>query len=401
MKKLTLLTAILLILSAQGSAQQAIDRTVANKMLRIHHPEMRNDIAPEKAIYTTQDGEVLVTKSDTYTYDEDEYLLLSVETNLYDLGEWIPYALQTYEYDIYSNPSEVLTQRWDDDWINDSRVTVEYQSSGIPFPSKETLQDWENNNWVNVKQYIYTYDPVITVLIKDWLGDHWGNHYLYTYEYDGEVTTVLLQYWKDGAWQNQEHDTYYFDDLDQTKEIVHRVWVNETEWQNEIHYVYQYDGPHQLNQITIAPWINGAWSTEQVKTLQYTNDGMGNSLHVESTSSYYAGEALNADIEVFYNEGESVVYHNVSEVEMTYVDLTHLSETAVQSHFMLCPNPACEHVVIRGEGFEHAEVYHLTGQRLLERRTADIDLQGLAPGAYLVKVYRRDGKTEVQKLLVR
>ena len=36
----------------------------------------------------------------------------------------------------------------------------------------------------------------------------------------------------------------------------------------------------------------------------------------------------------------------------------------------------------------------------MESRTPDMELQGLASGAYLVKLYRLDGGTEVQKLLV-
>ena len=402
MKKLTILSAMLLLLSVQGTAQQNMSRALVKKMLQAHHPEMRNDIAPEKSTYTTLQGDASVTKSDIFFYDEDEHLLLSVETRLGNQADGLPFALQTYEYDMYSNLSEVLTQLWDgSEWTNQDRVSIEYQHQGLPFPSKETFQTWQDNNWVNVKQHIYNYDPVITVLVKDWFGDHFGNHYLYTYESEGDVTTVLLQFWKDGAWQNQEYDTYYFDENLQTKEIVHQVWENNMAWQNEFNYRYLYDGPYQLNQITIVPWINGAWSTEQVKTLQYTHDGMGNSLHAISTSSYYTGEALNANIELFYNEGESIVYENVSEVEMIYVDLTHLGETPAEGPLTLCPNPALGQVVVRGEGFEHAEVYSLTGQRLLVSRSATIELQELATGAYLVKLYRLDGSVATQKLLVR
>ena len=400
MKRLTVLTAILLLLSIAGTAQQKRENALVGKMLQTHHPVLRNDIAPEKAIYTTQDGCTFITKSDLFSYDEDEHLLLSVETLLNDLGAWIPYALQTYEYDMYSNVSEILTQSWDDDWTNQSRVTMEYQGSGSPLLSKEVFQNWENDSWVNVQQYIYSYDPVVTVLVKDWLGDHYGNHYLYTFESDGDVTTVLLQFWKEGAWQNQEIDIYSFDDLGQIKERIHRVWVNNTEWVNETEYLYQYDGPYQLSSVTIIQWEDGEWSNDLVKTILYTHDGMGNSLQAESTSNYYAGEALNADIELFYNEGESITYKQVFEVEMSYLDLTHLGEASAERPLTLCPNPASDRVVVRGEGFGHAEVYSLTGQLLMESRTPNMELQGLASGAYLVKLYRLDGGTEVQKLLV-
>ena len=384
MKTLNLLTAVLLLISLSSHAQQG---------------GLRNDIAPEKAIYQRQDGEVLMKFRDTYTYDEYEYFLAEVLTELEDLGEWLPYTRRTYEYDNNLRPATIITQRWNNGWVNQDQVLIEYNGSGYPPKIRtKTFQTWENNNWVNVSQHIYDYEPVTTIIIKDWLTDHWGNHYLYTYTPEGDEETVLLQFWKDGAWQNQEQDLITYNDNHEVKEIIHTLW-DIPNWNEETRYEYTYDGPYQLNKITITEWENGGWSSTKYKTITYTHDGMGNTLHAVCASNYGGGEANNTNIELFYNQGQSVVYENVFEVEMAYVDVTSVGETPTE-HFTLCPNPTSDRVSVRGEGFERAEVYSLTGQRVLESRSADIELQGIAAGAYLVKLHRHDGKTEVQKLLV-
>lgn len=401
MKRTTLLTALLLLLGYASMAQQGIDHTLVNKLLPTPSSGWRNDIAPEKAIYQTQDGEVTLTFRNTYSYDEYEFFLTEVLTEMEDLGEWLPYRLETYEVNVDLVPERIVTQTWNDGWVNQSRVNLEYNGTYNPILAKETYQTWENNDWVNQQQFTYDYEPVTTVLVKDWFNDHWGNHYLYTIESENLSATVLLQYWKDGAWQNQEREVYQFDENYDLIERVHANWVNESSWENDLRRRYDYDGPFQLSRMTLTQWENGGWSSTLFKTVQYEHDGMGNSLHAVCEPNYGGGEERNTEIEMFYNESESISFDNVFEVEMSYQDLTAVGETAAQAAFTLCPNPAFGRVRVLGEGFARAEVYSLSGQRLLESHTADLDLQGLATGAYLVKIHRHDGGTEVRKLLVR
>lgn len=385
MKNMHILTAALLFLSFSSFAQQRI---------------LRNDIAPEKAVYQRQDGEVTLAFRDTYVYDEYEYFLMEVLTEYEDLGEWFPYTRRTYECDFNLRPVTIVTERWDDGWVNQDQLIIDYVGSS--FPPKihtQTLQTWQDDQWVNVTQRIYDYDPVTTILVKDWINDHYGNHYLYTYTREGDEETVLLQFWKDGAWQNQEQDLITYNENNEPKEIVHSLW-DLPNWNNETLYQYEYDGPYQLNKVVITQWENGGWSSTKFKTITYNHDAMGNSLHAVCEANYSGGEERNTDIAMYYNEGDYTVYENIFEIEMNYTDVTDLEETAT-GRFTLYPNPAHGQVSVHGEGFERAELYSLTGQRLMESRIADIDLQGLATGAYLVKLYRNDGSVATQKLLVR
>ncbi len=384
MKNMHILTATLLFLSLSGIAQQGI---------------VRNDIAPEKAIYQRQDGGVLLTFRDTYTYDEYEYFLTEVLTELEDLGTWVPYSRRTYEYDYSNRPITIVTERWDNGWVNQDQEIINYNGNSFP-PQIHTqlLQTWQNNNWVNVTQRIYDYEEVMTILVKDWITDHWGNHYLYTYTPNGEEETILLQFWKDGAWQNQEQDLVTYNSNREVKEIVHTVW-DLPNWNNETLYQYEYDGPYQLSRITITQWDNGGWSPTKFKTIHYTHDGMGNSLRALCESNYGGGEDNNTEIEMFYNEGQSILYENVCGVEMNYTDLTDLDEETT-SRFALAPNPAYGYVKVLGEGLERSELYSLTGQKLGESQTPYLDLKGLASGTYLIKLYLQDGLVETHKLLV-
>ena len=402
MKKHTLLTAMLLLFGFAGMAQQGIDHSLIQKLLPVSAKGWRNDIAPDKAIYQTQDGEVTLTFRNTYSYDEYEFFLTGVLTEMEDLGEWLPYRLETREVNVDLVPESIVIQTWNNGWVNQSKDNLEYNGTYNPILAKETYQVWENNSWVNQLQYTYDYDPIVTILVKEWQNNnHWGNLHLYTFESEGNLSTVLLQYWKDGAWQNQEREVYRYNENGDIAEIVHANWVNESAWENDLQRLYDYDGPYQLSRMTVTQWENGGWSSTLFKTVQYEYDGMGNSLHAVCEPNYGGGEERNTEIEMFYNEGESVSFDNVFEVEVSYQDLTAVGETADRAVFILSPNPAFGRVRVLGEGFDRAEVYSLTGQRLMESHTADIDLQGLATGAYLVKVYRHDGNTEVRKLLVR
>ena len=399
MKRTILLTALLLA-GIAGMAQQGIDHALVKKMLPSSTNGLRNDIAPDKAIYQWQDGGVTMKCRNTYTYDEYEYFLTEVLTEMEDLGQWIPLRRETYMVNVDLVPECILTQDWDGDWVNQSQILAEYTGTYLPILQKETYQTWQGNNWVNQQQYTYTYDPVRTILVKDWFGDHWGNHYLYTFETEGQEASVLLQYWKDGAWQNQELETYQLNENGDIVECIHANWVNESVWVNDVRQQYEYDGPYQLSRMTITLWDNGAWSSTPSKTIQYEHDAMGNSLHAECESPL-GGEDRNTDIEMFYNEGESVLFEDVFEVELSYLDLTAVDETPATGRFTLCPNPANDHIMVQGEGLHHVALYNLTGQCVRECASARIDLQGLASGAYLIKLYHQEGQVETQKLLVR
>ncbi len=71
----------------------------------------------------------------------------------------------------------------------------------------------------------------------------------------------------------------------------------------------------------------------------------------------------------------------------------------VTTAMSLYPNPASDMVSIFGDGFVSATVIDLTGRTLLQTTYMQLDLSGLRPGEYIVKVTRITGETEDLKLI--
>ena len=65
----------------------------------------------------------------------------------------------------------------------------------------------------------------------------------------------------------------------------------------------------------------------------------------------------------------------------------------------LYPNPASDIVSIFGDGFVSATVIDLTGRTLLRTTAMQLDISGLRPGEYVVKVERINGETEELKMV--
>ncbi len=71
----------------------------------------------------------------------------------------------------------------------------------------------------------------------------------------------------------------------------------------------------------------------------------------------------------------------------------------VTTAMSLYPNPATDIVSIFGDGFLSATVIDLTGRILLQTTSMQLDLSGLRPGEYVVKVERLNGETEELKMV--
>ena len=220
---------------------------------------------------------------------------------------------------------------------------------------------------------------------------------LYTVEEGNGESTVLLQYWQGGAWQNQERQTYTYGDNDVLETITYQQWVNNL-WQNEQRDTYYHDIQGHVIKIVKTLWENGSWSQNQSKTIAYVLNKDGNCENAVCESNLNNPD--NTDIEMFYNGGESMLFPNVHEVTMTYFDVTQVAEQSGTT-FRLWPNPVQDRLMILGEGLVKAEIYSINGQKTLESVANEIDVKGLAAGTYLVKILRDNGQVETQKLVVK
>ena len=72
---------------------------------------------------------------------------------------------------------------------------------------------------------------------------------------------------------------------------------------------------------------------------------------------------------------------------MVYVDLTSVDENVSAASFKVYPVPAENEIQIQAEGFQKAEIYSVTGQKLMESLVEKMNVSSLSQGVYMLKVY--------------
>ena len=88
-------------------------------------------------------------------------------------------------------------------------------------------------------------------------------------------------------------------------------------------------------------------------------------------------------------------------VDVELVDLTGLDENTPTVSFKVYPMPAENEIQIQAEGFQKAEIYSITGQKLMQSNVNTFNVSALSQGVYLLKVYDFDDNSETQKIVVK
>lgn len=75
------------------------------------------------------------------------------------------------------------------------------------------------------------------------------------------------------------------------------------------------------------------------------------------------------------------------------------------AHPVIMPNPAKEHITVKGVSVKQITIYNLLGQQVVSRGFTDleecnIEVGSLVPGLYLVQVLGSDGRTFMEKLKI-
>lgn len=351
-------------------------------------------LAPQTATWETTDGEQYRT---TYVYDEYDYYLIMEMTEIKDDDNWQNFSVLNYEYDFSGNVLEILAEMYlyGDVWVPDAKASFSYESGEL---SEVIYQYWEDGNWMNETKEVYNYaGDVTTILFWDWNGTTWSSDELWTYTDDGMGTIELLvQYMEGGAWQNDERVTYEKQFTGALISILYEDWVNNA-WENEqyVGYIYQPDG----NDKGVAFWVNGAWQLKYQFEFDYENYNAIHGVCLEKDDDQWI--PADGDIEMFYDEYAAAKIFYGHEVDMTYIDLTSLKENTQAANFKVYPIPAESEILIEADDFQKAEIYSLSGQKLVESQSEKMNVGALSSGIYLLKVFDRAGNAETQKLMVK
>lgn len=351
-------------------------------------------VVPQTAVWHTVDGEKYRT---TYTYDEYDYYLIEERTEMDEGDGWNDFYVIYYEYDFAGNVLEVLGQEYQygDVWVPDAKASYSYEGGEL---SEVIYQNWDDGDWVNETKEVYNYNgDVSTVLYWDWNGSNWSSDELWTYTRTGNTLEVLIQYMQGGAWQNDEKGTYTLDFDEHVTEIFYELWQNNA-WVNFIKVIYHYNDEGCYDSKLIQGWMvnSSVWEDDIVCRFSYVD---GNAVHGEAVK-VEGGIVCDDELEMAYGYNAATKTFYGSEVDMTYVDLTGVNENN-QANFKVYPVPAENEILIQAEGFQKAEVYSLTGQKLMESTTEKMIVSALSQGVYVLKVYDQSGKAEAQRIVVK
>lgn len=347
---------------------------------------------PFTAVWHTADGEDFRT---TYTYDEYEYYLVEELVEMKQDGAWLNYSIITYEYDFSGNVFEALAMSADGNggWEPEDLAVFSYENGEL---SEIIFQYWDGNEWVNDVKEVYTYnDNVTTVLYWDWNGNNWTSDELWTYTRTGNTIELVMQYMQGGAWQNDEKIIYMLDFDEHVTEIVYSDWTG-TEFEIATRKVYNYEEGVYVSVIE-EDWLNGSWEPHYKCDYVYED---GNATHGESHMISGGNLVADYELEMAYGYNAATKTFYGSEVDMTYVDLTGVDENS-QANFKVYPVPAENEIQIEADGFQKAEIYSVTGQKLMESLRDRMNVSTLSSGLYIMKVYDHEGGCATQRFMVK
>ena len=278
---------------------------------------------------------------------------------------------------------------------NDSRASFTYDGDQL---SEVVYQEWEDGAWENETKEVYTYNgDVTTVLYWDWNGNNWSSDELWTYTRTGNTIELVKQYMQGGAWQNEEKQIITLNFDEKVTEILDQDWVGNT-WVNDELTTYNYEG-NVFPTKTVKEWNGSAW--EDDLKFEYTYDGNNNAVSGLCLGfGGYDWVSHDGDIEMVFGNGEKSNEYYGFWVDVEYVDLTSVNENAA-AKFMVYPIPAENEIQILSDGFQKAEVYSITGQKMMESQQNNMNVSQLSSGLYIIKVYDLEGNCATQRFVVK
>lgn len=382
MKKLLLPLAIVLMAfcSANVSAQRAFN-DIDKQVLKQHFNTRGTIIRPVSAI--AKRVAVTTIEEDTFTYDEYEYYLLERVIQVPGM-----ITRDEYEYDFDGNVVVYQRSHFLDAspgvMMGGLKSEYTYEDGQVMEVVKQRYLDGQ---WNNDEKETYNYNgDEVQVLVRKWQNNTWATENMYTYTYFDDHIEVLKQYMRDGAWQNESMTTYKLNGSGTISQILVMEWEDEN-WVNDEFAEYTYTG-EVYTRILWKEWDNNAWADEARISFTYV-DGNATHAQVEAwTGSQWTPSDADVDVPYGYNTG-SVEFPEVSEVSITYDDLTSVDE-AQGADVIVRPTIANNSVTVTGEQLGTVCVYNALGQ-LVERyetqaNALDINTSSYGDGMYIVTV---------------
>ncbi|PIF45669.1 putative secreted protein (Por secretion system target) [Chryseobacterium sp. 52] len=120
---------------------------------------------------------------------------------------------------------------------------------------------------------------------------------------------------------------------------------------------------------------------KNTNTAAYSNPNAANSISTACDTGLRAGQAEDYTL--------NILASNLA-----------TSEVTKKATAKIYPNPTSGSVDVKTEeGLEKYEIYSLSGQKLIEGKSAVVSMDSLTPGTYLIRIYTKDKKTITEKII--
>ena len=197
-------------------------------------------------------------------YDENNNIS-NIRIELWNSG-WVPYYQFFFEYDENNNKTEQLEQEYEmmsGSWTNTVLYTLDYNEDNLVVQTLE--QNWFDGDWQNNERQSFSYEDtnLIQTLVENWNGENWIISFRYSYSYDENDNMIerLKENYLNEEWQNAELLLDSYDENNNLSTELIQYWFID-EWFNLDLNSYTYNQENDISELLYQSWNDESWEND-------------------------------------------------------------------------------------------------------------------------------------------
>lgn len=347
-----------------------------------------------------------------FAVNANAQLLIELITEGWVDASWVNEQRVTYDYNSSLNTDLEHVYNWDDStslWEENIRVDYTYDGSAL-LVEKLSYYLLDSGQTYNLYWGHYTYnsdDLVDTFLSQRWISTEWRSdqRYEHAYDIDGNITERKRAVWDmlQSSWRYIDRLLYTYNSEGRVTELLKQSWnVVGSSWHDSKRTVYTYDVDGLLVQELNENYQNQVWVP--YSRILHTNNGNGN--QVKSETQQWNSQTMQWvglwEFNYEYNT-DNTLHQRVTRImvdsvwvndhrETYYYDMHQQVEETGQEQLLIYPNPATDHITITmsGGGPSHTQIYDSQGRIVATQvglgKTAVVDVRHLSSGTYFIRI---------------
>lgn len=311
-------------------------------------------------------------------------------------------VLREYSFEGIGDSTRIKT-RLDRQWTgslyqNRDLWTYVYDHYNEQFLVARILQTSSySNNWEDVERDLYYYYPNGNLKEDVFSLYHSGNGYMlnskkaYSYNPSNQLTnlTYYSYDYQVNDWVSQQRSVYHYNENgNNDRELIQGG--EGSGWAKQEKVTRSYDDGNKLTNENYFYWQGSDWIKNGVVNYTYNNH---ESLKLVTWKSILNGQVnLGTRTRYFYHSGAERLVNDA---------LQTINPASATSSVNVFPNPSTGNFTVKFDNkpIINLEIYNSIGDKVMEQRSGDVDLNGMSKGMYFIRVY--DGqKVYQEKILV-